>query len=80
MPLMDEHLNISNSKQIAPPLDHKGPPNFQMSRDAESAHRVSEPMSDSEFKIALERLSNSLASEKPFRRDVPRGFYLNIRI
>ena len=31
-------------------------------------------------KAAIEQLRNKLSSERPFRHDVPRGYYLNVRI
>jgi hypothetical protein len=35
---------------------------------------------ESENRGALERLSQRLAANEPLRRDVPPGYYLNIRI
>ena len=35
---------------------------------------------DAESRKAMERLSQRLSSGEPLRRDVPPGFYLNIRV
>ena len=40
----------------------------------------SEPMSDPEFNLAVGRFNTKIASEKPLRDDVPRGYYLNVRV
>ena len=40
----------------------------------------SEPMSDSEFRLAVERFNTKITSGRPLRDDVPRGYYLNVRV
>ena len=77
---MDDNIYISHSKQTAPPAGQQGFSGFQASREAERATRVSEPMNDTEFKAAIERLSKNLSSGRPLRHDVPRGYYLNVQI
>ena len=77
---MDDNFYISHSKQTASPVRQQGLSGDQVSREVERATHVSEPMSDFEFKVAIERLSKNLSSERPFRHDVPRGYYLNVRI
>ena len=42
--------------------------------------KASEPMSDPEFRVAIERLKMKLSSEQSLRHDVPRGYYLNLRV
>ena len=42
--------------------------------------KTSEPMSDPEFRVAIERLKIKLSSEQSLRHDVPRGYYLNLRV
>ena len=42
--------------------------------------KASEPMNDPEFRVAVERLKMKLSSEESLRRDVPRGYYLNLRV
>ena len=39
-----------------------------------------EPMGDPEFRVAIERLKIKLSSEQSLRHDVPRGYYLNLRV
>ncbi|MDC0190028.1 hypothetical protein OAJ77_02220 [Rhodospirillales bacterium] len=41
---------------------------------------TSEPMSDPEFRLAIERLKMKLSSKQSLRHDVPRGYYLNLRV
>ena len=40
----------------------------------------SEPMGNKEVDLALKKLNVNLSSGKSLREDVPRGFYLNVRI
>ena len=42
--------------------------------------KAHEPMSDPEFRVAIERLKMKLSSEQSLRHDVPRGYYLNLRV
>jgi hypothetical protein len=41
---------------------------------------ATQPMSGSEFERAVTKLTKKLDSNEPLRSDVPRGFYLNIRV
>ena len=41
---------------------------------------MTQPMNGSEFQRAVGRLNKALDSGLPLRDDVPRGFYLNIRV
>ena len=43
-------------------------------------NQASAPMQESQFKSAVARLNKTLSSGVQLRSDVPRGFYLNIRI
>ena len=42
--------------------------------------KASEPMSEPEFRVAIERLNMKLSSKQSLRHDVPRGYYLNLRV
>ena len=42
--------------------------------------KASATMSDPEFRVAVERLKMKLSSEQSLRHDVPRGYYLNLRV
>ena len=46
----------------------------------EKSIKSSDHMRESEFSLAIQRLETQLLSEKSFRDDVPRGYYLNIQI
>jgi hypothetical protein len=41
---------------------------------------ATQPMNGSEFQRAVGRLTKTLDANEPMRTDVPRGFYLNIRV
>ena len=41
---------------------------------------MTQPMNGEEFQRAVGRLNKALDSDAPLRPDVPRGFYLNIRV
>ena len=53
---------------------------YQSGQEVEKQARVSKPMDGPEFRRALDRLDQAAGADKPFRTDVPRGFYLNIRV
>jgi hypothetical protein len=41
---------------------------------------MTQPMNGDEFQRAVGRLNKVLDANAPLRQDVPRGFYLNIRV
>ena len=41
---------------------------------------VSAPMEGAEFRNALVKLTQVMETGQPLRHDVPRGFYLNLRV
>jgi hypothetical protein len=41
---------------------------------------LTQPMNGAEFDRAVTKLNRVLDGDKPLRTDVPRGFYLNIRV
>ncbi len=65
---------------VARPERQQALSGYHASREVENQARVTRPMDDPEFHRAIDRLNRHLDSEKPLRHDVPRGFYLNIRI
>ena len=77
---MDDNFYISHSKQMASPIRQQGHSGLKDSTEAGRPTGISEPMSDTEFKAAIESLRKNLSSERPIRHDVPRGYYLNVRI
>ena len=53
---------------------------YEASREIENRARVSLSMNDPEFKNALMRLKRDLEADEPLRHDVPKGYYLNVRV
>ena len=77
---MDNDFTISQSKTtISPARDYSQKGN-RANVEYDRGTGVSEPMSDPEFKSAVERFKRKIASEKPIREDFPRGYYLNVRV
>jgi len=71
---------ISHSRQ--PPLAVGKNPHWESQTPvAEKKNaKAYEPMSDPEFSAAIERLKMKLSSDQSLRQDVPRGYYLNLRV
>lgn len=68
------------------PLKHSGQfrqqalSGYEASKEVDRQARITKPMDEPAFRRALDKLSQTLDSNRPLRDDVPRGFYLNIRI
>ena len=68
------------------PLKHSGQfrkqalSGYEASKDVDRQARITKPMDEPAFRQALDKLDQTLAADKPMRSDVPRGFYLNIRV
>ena len=77
---MSNGLFISDSIQVNPPARQQAHSGYQASREGGKNVRITEPMDDPEFKIAVARLNKNLSSGRPLRHDAPRGYYLNVRI
>ena len=77
---MSNDFLISHSRQ--PPLAVGEYPHWENQTPAaeKKNEKASEPMSDPEFRVAIERLKMKLSSEQSLRQDVPRGYYLNLRV
>ena len=56
------------------------PKGYQESREVEVRAAVTRPDDSPQTRAALVRLDRLLSKGTPLRQDVPRGFYLNIRI
>ncbi len=77
---MSNDFLISHSRQ-PPSVVGKHPRWENQTPVAEKKNaKASEPMSDPEFRVAIERLKMKLSSEQSLRHDVPRGYYLNLRV
>ena len=83
---MIEGLTLSNNSTQAEVSAARGPvrqqamTGYEASREIENRARVTLPMNDPEFKNAVTRLNRDLDADAPLRHDVPRGYYLNIRV
>ena len=53
---------------------------YRAGQEAGSRARVSVPMDGPEVRRAVDKLNRVLDSGRPLRPDVPRGFYLNLRV
>jgi hypothetical protein len=53
---------------------------YRAGQEAAGSARVSAPMDGADFQNALNKLTRVMDAGKPLRHDVPRGFYLNLRI
>jgi len=77
---MSSGLFISDSTQAPSPGRQRALSGYKVSSEAGNNSRVIEPMDDLEFKRAIARLNRNLSSGLPLRHDVPRGYYVNVRI
>ena len=77
---MSNDFLISHSRQ--PPFAVGGHSHWdnQTPVAEKKSAKASEPMSDLEFMVAIERLKMKLSSDQSLRHDVPRGYYLNLRV
>ena len=68
------------------PLRHSGQSRkqalsgYEASKEVDRQARITKPMDEPAFRRALAKLDQTLDADKPFRDDVPRGYYLNIRV
>ena len=53
---------------------------YEASKEVDRQARNTKPMDEPAFRRALAKLDQTLDANKPLREDVPRGFYLNIRV
>tara|TARA_A100000164_G_scaffold193391_1_gene171655 strand:- start:270 stop:521 length:252 start_codon:yes stop_codon:yes gene_type:complete len=83
---MNDGLTLSNNLAQANISAAKGPirqqalMGYAASREVENRTRVTQPMCDPEFKNAVMRLNRHITADAPLRQDVPRGYYLNVRV
>jgi len=78
--------NIRTVGGAVPPLKHSGQfrqqalSGYEASKEVDRQARITKPMDEPAFLRALSKLDQTLETERPLRKDVPRGFYLNIRV
>ena len=77
------HFNNLTQAEISAargPIRRQAMTGYEASREIENRARVTIPMNDPEFKNAVTRLNRNLEVDAPLRHDVPRGYYLNVRV
>jgi hypothetical protein len=78
--------DIKNLSPSVQPLKNSGQirqqalSGYEASKEVDRQARITKPMDEPEFRNALVKLNRNLDLNKPLRDDVPRGFYLNIRV
>jgi len=78
--------NIRTVGAAVPLLKHSGQfrqqalSGYEASKEVDRQARITKPMDEPAFRRALRKLDQTLEVDKPLRKDVPRGFYLNIRV
>jgi len=78
--------DIKNLSPSVQPLKNSGQirqqalSGYEASKEVDRQARITKPMDEPEFRNALVKLNRNLDPNKPLRDDVPRGFYLNIRV
>ena len=75
-------MDINSSFQKTPINDafRDRPADFRAELALPNRNRQSEPMGNKELDLAIKKLNYNLSSDKALREDMPRGFYLNVRI
>ena len=82
---MSEHMRIESSaasNSVGDPGASRAEAfsGYRAGQEAAGSARVSAPMGGPEFQNALKKLTRVIDADKPLRHDVPRGFYLNLRV
>ena len=75
-------MDINSSFQKTPINNtfRDGPADFRAELPLAKGNRQSEPMGNKELDLAIKKLNYNLSSDKALSDDMPRGFYLNVRI
>ena len=78
----DLRVNINTVQNLkhAGQFRKKALSGYEASKEVDRQARNTKPMDEPAFRRALAKLDQTLDANKPFREDVPRGFYLNIRV
>lgn len=66
--------------EVARPARQQAISGYHATREVENQARVTRPMDGPEVLRARDKLNRHLDADKPLRHDVPRGFYINIRV
>lgn len=78
--IMDDNFIISQSKTTTSTVSDFSKKFNSPIGERNRSTGASEPMSDIEFELALEHFNTKIATGRPFRDNVPRGYYLNVRV
>ena len=73
-------INSSFQKTAINDAVRDKPTDFRAELPSRHRNNQSEPMGNKELELALKKLNYNLSSGKALREDMPRGFYLNVRI
>jgi hypothetical protein len=73
---MVEQTSGSQSRVIVPRRDS----GYAAARTVEIRAQNTRYETDESARRAIDRLTRRLSAEEPLRRDVPPGFYLNVRV
>ena len=73
-------VNSSFQKTAINDVFRDRPADFRADLALRNRNSQSDPMGNKELDLALKKLNYNLSSDKDLREDVPRGFYLNVRI
>jgi len=71
---------LSNIPQHLIALTPERPPGYAQADDARNRAAITEQRPNDHERKALTRLDKVLDAKRPPRQDVPRGFYLDIRV
>jgi hypothetical protein len=75
--LPDQAVQAAQTAQTKRPDAFAG---YQAGQEVKNRASVSAPMGGSEFRHALNKLDKTMEDGAPLRDDVPRGYYLNVRV
>ena len=81
---MVDTINMMNN--TVEPLKHGGQTRqqalsrYEASKDVDRQAKITKPMDEPVFRRAVDKLNERMSVNKPLRDDVPRGFYLNVRV
>lgn len=70
----------TGARPVAPTETQPRPRGYREAREVEVRAAVTRPDESPQTRAALVRLDRLLSKGTPLREDVPRGFYLNIRV
>ena len=73
-------INSSFQKTAVNDAFRDRPADYRAEQPLRNRNNHTEPMGNKELDLAIKKLNYNLSSDKALREDMPRGFYLNVRI